>query len=418
MSNFFDNGKILYIFIRVKWSEIMKKNIKVTILFVVLFILIQFGFWQVERAVEKSNNTQVKIDIEDGKSSHEDINITMEVSKSWTDYDAKKNALTGAQYDAVILNTGKHVFKNWKIIVHMPAEGRIDSLWNGEYVFDGETITLTPMDYNTIVEAGKDQPFGFVCTANNKLIFDTYTVYGYFEKNVQDVAAYWVLQVIRVIWAVSLISYIVVQICLISYKRRQKRDEKIILQTMDTFISFIDAKDPYTHGHSERVAEYTRKIATHMGLDKEIVRNYYYIALMHDCGKISVPDSILKKPDKLTKEERTVIESHTKIGANILKEFTAIPGIQDGALHHHERYDGNGYPDKLKGEEISLVARILCVADAFDAMNSDRCYRKRLPQEKILKELDENAGKQFDPEVVVALKELIDNGDIENWVLE
>ncbi len=187
---------------------------------------------------------------------------------------------------------------------------------------------------------------------------------------------------------------------------------------MDTFISFIDARDPYTHGHFERVAEYARKIAVHMGLDPEVVRNYYYIALMHDCGKLSIPDSILKKKGSLDKGEHEVIESHTQIGAHILKEFTAIPGIQDGALHHHESFDGAGYPDKLRGEDISEVARILCVADAFDAMNSDRCYRKKLPQEKIIQELEENSGKQFDPNIVNHLMEIIKSGDIEGWVLE
>ncbi len=155
-----------------------------------------------------------------------------------------------------------------------------------------------------------------------------------------------------------------------------------------------------------------------MGLNPDIVRNYYYIALMHDCGKISIPDSILNKDSTLEPSERKIIESHTKVGAGILKEFTAIPGIQDGALHHHERFDGNGYPDKLKGEEISLVSRILCVADAFDAMNSDRCYRSKLPQEKILSELKENSGKQFDSNVVQHLLDIINSGGVEGWVLE
>ena len=235
---------------------------------------------------------------------------------------------------------------------------------------------------------------------------------------IQDSKMYWVLQVVRIIWAISLICYIVVQICLLSYKRRQKRDEKIILQTMDTFISFIDAKDAYTHGHSERVAIYTREIANRLGLDKEIVKNYFYIALMHDCGKIGVPNTILNKPEKLSNEERKVIESHTKVGADILKNFTAIPGIQDGALHHHERYDGNGYPNKLKGNEISLVGRILCVADAFDAMNSDRVYRKKLPMEKIISELEENSGKQFDPEIVAHMLNMINDGTAERLIAE
>jgi len=204
-------------------------------------------------------------------------------------------------------------------------------------------------------------------------------------------------------------------LCLVHYRQRQKRDEKIILQTMDTFISFIDARDPYTYGHSGRVAQYARELATRMGLSKEKVRNCYYIALMHDCGKIGIPDSILNKPGKLTPEEREVMEGHTRLGAGILERFTAIPGIQDGALHHHERYDGTGYPDKLVGEETSLVARIICVADAFDAMNSDRCYRKRLAPEKIVEELETHSGRQFDPKIVECMLAMIKEGAIEEW---
>ncbi len=373
---------------------------------------------QVNKSVEKHNNTQVEININDGESSHENISMTMEVTKSWDDYDEKKHRLAGAQYDAIVYNTGKFDFKNWKIVVNMTEEARVDSLWNGEYQVDGTIITLTPMDYNGVVEAGKDQPFGFVATSQKIMDMNNYTIYGYFEKTMKDMPMYWVMLTLMILWVFALVCYIIVQICLIGYKRRQKRDEKIILQTMDTFISFIDAKDPYTHGHSERVAEYVKLISEHMGLNPDIVRNYYYIALMHDCGKISIPDSILNKDSTLEPSERKIIESHTKVGAGILKEFTAIPGIQDGALHHHERFDGNGYPDKLKGEEISLVSRILCVADAFDAMNSDRCYRSKLPQEKILSELKENSGKQFDSNVVQHLLDIINSGGVEGWVLE
>ena len=145
------------------------------------------------------------------------------------------------------------------------------------------------------------------------------------------------------------------------------------------------------------------------------VQNCYYIALMHDCGKIGIPDSILNKPGKLTPEERQIMESHTKLGANILQRFTAIPGIQDGALHHHERYDGKGYPDGLKGEEISMIARIICVADAFDAMNSDRCYRKRLEPDKIMEELKTHAGQQFDAKIVTCMLQLLHDGTIREW---
>ena len=388
----------------------MKRKILIPIVFVVSFIIIQLCFVKLEKEVEEFNDTEVEITVEEGQSDHDDVTIDMTISKHWNDYDPSGNIIQGAQYDGAIVNTGKNNFHSWKVILYMPQEGKIDSLWNGEYVYEGDTLILTPMDYNGVVEAENDQTFGFVCVSKNILKFKTFKVFGYFEMGIKDTTAYWVLLYIRYAWLIALICYIIVKICLISYKQRQKRDEKIILQIIDTFISFIDAKDPYTSGHSQRVAIYTREIAKRMGLDEDEIRNYFYIALMHDCGKLLVPDAILKKPGALTPEERKVIESHTKVGADLLKNMTAISGIQDGALQHHERFDGTGYPNKIQGADISLVGRILCVADAFDAMNSDRCYRKKLPMDKIKDELNSNAGKQFDPDIVAYMLDIINEG--------
>ncbi len=382
----------------------------------VIILVIQFGFIQLKKEVDEFNNTEVEITVEDGESDHENITIDMSISKHWNDFDDDLNIIQGAQYDGVILNNGKYNFHTWTVVLYMPQEGIIDSLWNGEYVYEGDTITITPMDYNGVVEAENDQPFGFVCVSKNILKFKTFKVFGYFEMTIKDTKLFWILQYARVAWLIALICYIIVNICLIGYKRRQKRDEKIIVQVMDTFISFIDEKDPYTSGHSQRVAIYTKEIAKRMGLDKDEIRNYFYIALMHDCGKLLVPDSILKKPGKLTSEERKVIESHTLIGGDLLKNMTSILGIQDGALQHHERYDGTGYPNKIKGADISLVGRILCVADAFDAMNSDRCYRAKLPIENIIDELKENSGKQFDPSIVRYMLDIIEEGIYDDLV--
>ena len=212
------------------------------------------------------------------------------------------------------------------------------------------------------------------------------------------------------LWAVGFLSYVIVSIRIRAYERRRRSDAKIITQTMNTFAGMIDAKDPYTKGHSARVSFYAQELGRRMGLSKDEVRNLGYIALMHDCGKIGVPDNVLTKPAKLGPEERKIIEEHTTRGGYVLENFTAIDGIRDGALYHHERYDGGGYPKGLKGSDIPLCARIICVADAYDAMNSDRCYRPRLPREKIVKELDDNAGKQFDPDVVAHMIAMLRDG--------
>ena len=174
----------------------------------------------------------------------------------------------------------------------------------------------------------------------------------------------------------------------------------------------IDAKDSYTNGHSDRVAEYAVLLAKEMHMKSDDIRFMRYMGLMHDCGKMGIPDSVLNKPDKLTPEEMDIIRSHTVLGGKIVENFTAMPGVQECALYHHERYDGKGYPEGLKGEEIPLLARIICVADSFDAMNSDRCYRKRLKKAVILEELKKNAGTQFDPQIAKLMVKLIEEGKV------
>jgi putative nucleotidyltransferase with HDIG domain len=189
---------------------------------------------------------------------------------------------------------------------------------------------------------------------------------------------------------------------------KMANDEQIIDEEFGVFSKFFDAKDPSTSGHSSRVAEYSKLIAQKMGRNADECRQIYYIALMHDTGKVRTPDSILKKPGKLTPEEYDIIKLHTTDGASILSDFRSIESIRDGALYHHERYDGNGYPTGRSGLDIPFIGRLICVADSFDAMNSRRCYRSRLSRDKIISEIKDNRGTQFDPDIADALLSLID----------
>ena len=213
-------------------------------------------------------------------------------------------------------------------------------------------------------------------------------------------------------WAVLLIGFIIMSLQITKYKRLHERDNKIINESIETFTGFIDAKDPYTNGHSKRVAIYTKLIAKEMGFEGEELDRIYYIALLHDCGKIGVPDNILGKPGRLTDEEFKIIKSHTVRGGEILSSFKSLENAGEGALYHHERYDGKGYPEGLKGEDIPLIARMICVADSFDAMNSNRVYRNKLSVDYILDELKNNAGTQFDPKIADVLLKLIKEGKI------
>lgn len=189
--------------------------------------------------------------------------------------------------------------------------------------------------------------------------------------------------------------------------QKQLEVESVSLQAIATIANTIDAKDEDTNGHSVRVADYSRRIARRMGFSHEEVQYIYQTALLHDVGKIGVPDSVLKKAGKLTDEEYATIKSHTTIGAKILSEIITVPHIAEGAQYHHERYDGKGYPKGLKGEEIPMIGRIIAVADVYDALTSRRVYKESMDKSVVLAELQKNAGTQFDPDVVKIFVHLI-----------
>lgn len=180
---------------------------------------------------------------------------------------------------------------------------------------------------------------------------------------------------------------------------KTKEAESVILQSIMAIANTIDAKDAYTKGHSERVAEYSAVIAKEMGWEDEEVQLLYNIALLHDIGKIGIPDSILNKPGRLTDEEFAIIKQHTVTGGEILKDIHSMQNAFIAARYHHERYDGKGYPSRLKGEEIPLYARVIAVADAYDAMTSNRVYRKKLSNQIVIDELKKGMGTQFDPKI-------------------
>lgn len=182
-------------------------------------------------------------------------------------------------------------------------------------------------------------------------------------------------------------------------EKRRESVERMSLQMVQALANTIDAKDSYTNGHSTRVAKYSVMIAEKMGYSGEKLELVQYTALLHDIGKIGIPNEIINKPSKLTDEEYEVIKTHPVIGSNILKEISEIPDIAIGARWHHERYDGKGYPDGIMGEEIPEIARIIGVADAYDAMTSKRSYRGILSQEKVYAELERGKGTQFDPQI-------------------
>ena len=178
---------------------------------------------------------------------------------------------------------------------------------------------------------------------------------------------------------------------------------KMTNESLETVAATIDAKNLYLKGHSKRVAEYSREIAGRMGMSEDDCQTVYFAGLLHDIGKIGIPNRILDKQQKLTDEEYDVIKRHCSLGSEILKSMSAVPELAQVARWHHERYDGSGYPDGLKGEEIPIFARIISVCDTYDAMSSERSYRKPLLREEIIGQLVKYRGIQFDPKVVDAM---------------
>ena len=191
-------------------------------------------------------------------------------------------------------------------------------------------------------------------------------------------------------------------------KAKQKTAERLFEQTATALVNAIEAKDVYSRGHSMRVAEYSRRIARQLGKSEEECNEIYYAGLLHDVGKIGISYPILTKKGRLTPQEYEQIKRHTTIGKQILSGISEYPYLSIAANSHHERYDGKGYPDKWKGNDIPEIARIISVADAYDAMSSNRSYRAALPQQVVREEIVKGAGTQFDPEIARAMQHLID----------
>jgi len=203
------------------------------------------------------------------------------------------------------------------------------------------------------------------------------------------------------------------------YKERLEKavkaeHEKVSSITMETIIAInnvVQSKDLYTGQHSQRVAYFSCLIAKELGWDEDKIKQLRTIALLHDIGKIGVDEDILNKPSRLTDDEYSEMKNHTVMGGNILKDLTLIPNVDLGAKYHHERFDGRGYPEGIIGSEIPLEARIICVADTFDAMSFSRVYRKRCELDYIKSEFEKGRGTQFDPEILDAFIKICDRND-------
>jgi putative nucleotidyltransferase with HDIG domain len=219
-------------------------------------------------------------------------------------------------------------------------------------------------------------------------------------------SAFSLIIILVFVWA----FYVIIKNMMATNEAIKAKDEikTLSVEVMEALAHTIDAKDEYTKGHSVRVAKYSRMLAERLGLSDEDCESVYYMALLHDIGKIGVPNEIINGKSKMTDEEYAVMKTHPVVGSDILSEIQSRPDLMIGARWHHERYDGKGYPDGKAGEDIPYFARIISVADSYDAMTSNRSYRKFLPQDVVRSEIEKNCGTQFDPNIAKCMISVID----------
>ena len=327
--------------------------------------------------------------------------------------EARRGNKYSTEYKFTISNIDDSAISNWKVFLEIPEGVKVENTSDVEtfnYGNGSSSVVFTPIYYNLSIASRDSISFNVLFSTDKpyypeKIKFVGYQLlYNYYSHINRTIG------ILFLFWLITFIGFLVTKMNHRSYEEKQKNDVKLILQSMNTFINFIDAKDPYTRGHSRRVAMYAAEIAKRKNLSEEEIQNIYYAGLLHDAGKISVPDAVLNKPGTLTDEERKLIQNHTIAGGKMLKQMSSLKGVRETALYHHERYDGTGYPEGLKGEAIPLYARIVGVADSYDAMSSNRVYRRHLNKDDIIEEIQKGSGTQFDPDVVKYMVDMINDG--------
>lgn len=282
--------------------------------------------------------------------------------------------------------------------------------------FDKETASVSrqemqPVSYTNLSGGKYIFHFSVIDTMTGQEV-NTISITLIKEKRLYESGWFWILLLVLVILLAAAFSVIYTRYKTGKLIKKQKENKIFKNQMIQAFATCIDLKDKYTKGHSFRVAKYAAKLAEKMGYDKEKVAEIYDIALLHDIGKITIPDDILNKPQELTDEEYAVMKQHAKNGYDILKKIEISPELSLGAGYHHERIDGHGYPFGKKGEEIPEIAQIIAVADTFDTMNSNRPYRERMKRDDILAELRRIAGTQLNAEIVQLMIVMIEGGEL------
>ncbi len=384
-------------------------NTVIRYMFAIVFLLLALGFCGLSLFADGKGKEYEVITQISGETDYtkNDFYVEYEIVGRW---EVDNTYIT--QYVITAVNNSDKDIESWEIIIDVPTVIEVDKNWNCNYSIDEDgMLKLTSNEYNKVISPKQEEVMGFKSTT--ALMYEPDIIHITIQKShgMEDYSLYKILMIAAIVYVVLLVLYIVIQSRIEGYRQKNEENERIIVQALNTFANFVDAKDHYTQGHSARVAKYSKELARRMRLTKDVQQRIYYIALMHDVGKIAISEKILNKPERLTQEEINEMHTHTIKGADMLAGFTALSGITEGALYHHERYDGTGYPMKIAGENIPLYARIIGVADAYDVMSNGRCYRDALSKDVIIKELRDNAGTQFDPKIVKHMIDIIEDMD-------
>ena len=329
--------------------------------------------------------------------------------------------LDGVHYYGDNINIDKNVYRvtfNLSVLGFRPNNGytiyyKMDGIDDDFTVYSSDNRSM----YYTNLAGGS---YDFEVYVKDEYGQDSNVIHIHLEKEKKVNEQWWFWAMITVVSAAAVffIAALFVRVKTRQSLKRQLEYKNITVESIQAIARTIDAKDEYTNGHSIRVGYYSRIIAENMGMGSDEVDNIYYIALLHDIGKIAIPDSILNKPGRLTDDEFAVMKSHTTRGAAILKGISTIPQIIEGAKSHHEKYDGSGYPEGISGENIPFVARIICCADCFDAMASKRVYKEPFSLDVIIGEFKRCSGTQFDPKISKVVVDLITSGKLQPYTAE
>lgn len=377
---------------------------RILLLTLVLLIAMTFAYFMY---IGKSSQ---KVRIFDADSEEVVMTVFNPEGKIWEDVYRYPGLPCGAEYTFVVNNYESSKLTDWSVWIEFDGPFEIDSSWNGDYTVDGNCLYFTPDQEMSLVKVDDESHFGAVLYSHGVLTVADYRIEGRMPLDPKSMPLTYVIFIMYLLWFIYLGSHIMSHNKIEKLQKQRDHDLEILNQSITTFTYFIDAKDRYTRNHSVRVAMYAKEIGRRLGLEEEDLQNLYYGTLLHDVGKIGIPDNILRNDGSLNQDEYEIIKTHPLKGAEMLKHFTSIPNISDCAHYHHERYDGTGYPEGLKGEKIPLFARIATVADAFDVMSLDRMYQKALDYDSIIAEFKKNSGSQFDPQLVPIIIEMMNDG--------